>query len=245
MAARGRARRAHARVRARGEGLRRRPGITLLHVRLRRSPAGRDGARRAAGLRPLRRARRRGHRDRADVPRRPPRLDRRASTSSPSRSSDSPTAGARELRDVVIGVGIDAVEIDRFRLALQRTPRLCRAAVHGRRARVRGAAQGPDRAPRGALRGEGSRDEGDGRRALEVHLPRRRGRARAARRARSEARRARRPRWPPNAGITEWKLSLTHTERTAQAIAYRAQDAVEKSPSTVTVTCSSNSRAMV
>ena len=69
-------RRAHPRVRARGEGLGR-DRHHLVACAMGGSPPRRDGSQRARGVWPLRRARRRGHRDRADVPRRSPRLDRR------------------------------------------------------------------------------------------------------------------------------------------------------------------------
>ncbi len=69
-------------------------GLTLLHARLRRAPARRRRPHRAAGLPgPLRRAARRGHRDRRRRSTTPGSPRSTSSTSSPNRCTSSPTAG--------------------------------------------------------------------------------------------------------------------------------------------------------
>ena len=73
--------------------------------------------------------------------------------------------------------------------------------------------------PRGALRREGSGDEGAGRRPLEVRVPRRRGGAARERRADARAATTRRSSSPNERGVTEWHLSLTHTDSMAMAVA--------------------------
>jgi holo-[acyl-carrier protein] synthase len=118
----------------------------------------------------------------------------------------------------VIGVGIDAVEIDRFRLALQRTPRLAeRLFSDAERAY---AARRKDPTERLAARfaakeavmkamGVGLwkfsfRDVEVVRGPLGAPAVKLTGKAEAL---------------AADRGVTEWKLSLTHTGRTAQAIA--------------------------
>ena len=116
--------RAHVDLRAGGQGL----GVHRHHAAARalpRSAPGDDDARRAAGLRPaLRPAGRLGGGDRGQLPRRPARRGARRRSAHRADVGDrrplafvSPTPHGR-----VIGVGVDAVDIERFRVSLARTP---------------------------------------------------------------------------------------------------------------------------
>ena len=84
---------------------------------------------------------------------------------------------------------------------------------------VRVPPEGPGQEPRGPVRREGSRHEGDGRRALEVQAPRRRGRPPAGRRTPSRAARHAPRSSPTERGVRAWHLSLTHTDSMALAVA--------------------------
>ena len=121
------------RDRARGQGQR----SHRAHAAARPVPRPAAGRRRCAAVlqgyrEPLRRAARRGHRDRADVPTRTcsatlpvvDLLDRAVARRSPTtgaRLSRGRSTPCRASADV-IGIGIDLVEVDRFRRVLARTP---------------------------------------------------------------------------------------------------------------------------
>ncbi len=94
-----------------------------------------------------------------------------------------------------------------------------RAALQRRRAGVLVPAPRAGAAARGPLRGEGSGDEGDGRRALEVRAARRRGPRAAERSARGDRCTTRRPHSPRSAASASWLLTLTHTDGMAMAVA--------------------------
>ena len=188
---------------------------------LRRAPLGRHRSGRARRVPPTPgRPARRGHRDRADLPRRPP---RRGPGHRPAHAADQPagrpvavlTAVGRE--PCVVGVGIDLVDVDRFRVSLAAHAVDARADVHRGRAGLRRDGERPDRALRRPLRGEGGGDEGDGRRPRGVRLPRRRGAARRRRPTVAAGRSA-----PPScsrssAAWPAWQISLTHTATSAGA----------------------------
>ena len=91
----------------------------------------------------------------------------------------APTAGAPE-RAVIVGIGIDEVEVDRFRQVLGRTPSLAtRLFTDGEQAYADAGRAGHGRpALRRALRGQGGGDEGARRRARRVPVRRHRGGAR-------------------------------------------------------------------
>ena len=106
-------------------------GITLLHVRFHdRLPGSRDPFG-PAGLRPpLRPPRRLGVGDRGDLPRRPPRRSaRRRSVDQPDLRGRGPLALVSEPGPIprgggspIRGIGVDAVDVERFRRSLERTP---------------------------------------------------------------------------------------------------------------------------
>ena len=118
----------------------------------------------------------------------------------------------------MIGVGIDAVEIDRFRLALQRTPRLAeRLFSDAERAYAARRNDPTERlAARFAAKEAVMKAMGVGLWKFsfrDVEVVRGPLGAPAVKLAGKAAELA------AERGVTEWRLSLTHTERTAQAIA--------------------------
>jgi holo-[acyl-carrier protein] synthase len=118
----------------------------------------------------------------------------------------------------MIGVGIDAVEIDRFRLALQRTPRIAeRLFSDAERAYAARRNDPTERlAARFAAKEAVMKAMGVGLwkfnfRDVEV--------VRGPLGAPSVKLVGKAAALAAERGVTEWRLSLTHTERTAQAIA--------------------------
>ena len=194
-------------------------GITLLHVRFAdrlpaatamrrccRATAAATTPSRTPSPRPSRRS---ATTCSADRRRRRP-ADRAGRTS-------SPTAGGRDRRGLigVIGVGIDAVDVDRFAVAAGPPAAAGRAAVHRRRAGRRRRLGGPSG---GAVRGQGGGDEGAGRgpggvRCRDVEVVRLASGAPALRLHGAAQRLA------LGRGVQRWHVSLTHTALTAQAIA--------------------------
>ena len=183
-----------------------------------RAPRARRRARRPPGLpRPLRRAEGRRHRDRADVRRRPPRRRATSSISSPSPSTCWPRSGepgpdvprarhgprrdrALPARDAAAGQPAERLFSDDERGLRVPTPRPCAP-------------------PRGALRRQGSGDEGARRGARRVQAPRRRGGAAPQRRTRGRALREGGRAGRGAAASPGWHLSLTHTDIMAMAVA--------------------------
>ena len=118
----------------------------------------------------------------------------------------------------VVGVGIDAVDLDRFRAVLARRPGLARPAVHRRGAGLRRAGAGPG-APAGhPLRRQGGGHEGARGGAVVVPADRRGSGADGPRRADGGAARCGAPSLAAAAGVTRWHLSLTHTDTVALAV---------------------------
>ena len=119
----------------------------------------------------------------------------------------------------VAGVGVDAVDVDRFRGPLGRRPRWpdgCSPAASGPTPCAR---HRPGAAPGHPVRRQGGDHEGARRRA------RRRSRFHEVEVVRSGstlavlvAARRRRRRWPASAGVVRWHLSLTHTDSVAMAV---------------------------
>jgi phosphopantetheine--protein transferase-like protein len=118
----------------------------------------------------------------------------------------------------VIGVGIDAVELDRFRRALGRTPRIAERLFSDAERNYAFRRRDPTErlAARFAAKEAVMKAMGVGLWAFnyrDVEVVRASSGAPAVRLTGKAARLA------EAKGIREWRLSITHTERTAQAIA--------------------------
>ena len=197
-------------------------GLTLLHVRFAEQPALAARAGCPAGLpQPLLGAARRGHRDRADLPRGPARRPRRGRPADRLRSTSWPTTGARADRSPpgalmeIVGIGTDLVDVDRFRRVLERTPSIAAPAVHRGGAGLAASRSDPVEALRRPVRGQGGGDEGARRRAGRGAPARHRGGAGRVGRAVGACCTAR----PPSVAAerracTRWLVTLTHTDTT-------------------------------
>ena len=120
--------------------------------------------------------------------------------------------------DRVVGVGIDAVDLDRFAPGPRRRRLGGRPAVHRGRAGLRPVGGGPGAPAVHPLRGQGGGHEGPRGRPRGLPLPRRGGGPRRAWTRRAWSSRVRPRRWPARPGVVRWHLSLTHTDRVALAM---------------------------
>ena len=118
-----------------------------------------------------------------------------------SGSAERPSAGRRRRpRTNVIGIGVDLCEVDRMRTALGRTPDPAGPGLHRRGAGVLRPPQGPHRALRGEVRGQGGGDEGHGGGRRRVQVAGDRGGEGPQRSALRPAPRSARRRWPTASG---------------------------------------------
>ena len=119
----------------------------------------------------------------------------------------------------MIGVGIDAVEVPRFRKVAARTPGIIDRLFTDAERAYCDAAQGPDRALRGAVRRQGGGDEGAW---ASASAPASGGRSRwcgPGRVSPSVVLSGGAAALAERKGVTGWRLSLTHTETMAEAVA--------------------------
>ena len=125
--------------------------------------------------------------------------------------AESPTLAPSRWR-VVIGVGVDAVDVERFRRVAGAHAVACASGSSPTASWATPPRGRPGAALGGPLRGQGGGDEGARRRARRVRVPRRRGGAGRIGPAAACTSQGRALELAAGRGVARWHLSLTHTE---------------------------------